>query len=47
MADHGVAFKDRWEVTRERILGMKEIWTRDSRRVSRQVCEFRPDVVLA
>jgi alkanesulfonate monooxygenase SsuD/methylene tetrahydromethanopterin reductase-like flavin-dependent oxidoreductase (luciferase family) len=29
MADHGVEFKDRWKVTRERILAMKEIWTKD------------------
>jgi alkanesulfonate monooxygenase SsuD/methylene tetrahydromethanopterin reductase-like flavin-dependent oxidoreductase (luciferase family) len=25
MADHGINFKDRWKVTRERILAMKEI----------------------
>jgi len=29
MADHGVEFKDRWKVTRERILAMREIWTKD------------------
>jgi probable F420-dependent oxidoreductase len=29
MADHGVEFKDRWRVTRERILAMKEIWSKD------------------
>jgi probable F420-dependent oxidoreductase len=29
MADHGVDLKDRWKVTRERILAMKEIWTKD------------------
>jgi probable F420-dependent oxidoreductase len=28
MADHGVDIKDRWKVTRERILAMKEIWTK-------------------
>ena len=26
MADHGVALKDRWKVTRERVLAMQEIW---------------------
>ncbi|HVC44613.1 MAG TPA: LLM class F420-dependent oxidoreductase [Candidatus Binataceae bacterium] len=29
MADHGVDFKDRWKVTRESILAMREIWTKD------------------
>jgi probable F420-dependent oxidoreductase len=29
MADHGVEFKDRWKITRERILAMKEIWTKE------------------
>jgi probable F420-dependent oxidoreductase len=29
MEDHGTAFKTRWRVLRERILAMKEIWTRD------------------
>jgi probable F420-dependent oxidoreductase len=29
MADHGVDFKDRWKVTRERVLAMREIWTKD------------------
>jgi probable F420-dependent oxidoreductase len=29
MEDHGVAFKTRWRVLRERVLAMKEIWTRD------------------
>lgn len=27
--DHGVAAADRWDVMRERVLAMKEIWTRD------------------
>ncbi len=29
MADHGTDFKKRWRVLRERILTMKEIWTKD------------------
>jgi len=42
MADHGVAFKDRWEVTRERILGMKEIWTRDVAEYHGKFVNFDP-----
>lgn len=29
MLDHGVNFKDRWKVTRERVLAMRELWTQD------------------
>jgi probable F420-dependent oxidoreductase len=29
MADHGVEFKHRWKVARERILAMREIWNKD------------------
>jgi probable F420-dependent oxidoreductase len=29
MLDYGVNFKDRWAVTRESILAMREIWTKD------------------
>ena len=29
MEDHGTVFKTRWRVLRERILAMKEIWTKD------------------
>jgi len=29
MANHGTDFKKRWKIMRERILAMKEIWTRD------------------
>ena len=28
LENHGVAFKDRWAVTREYILAMKEVWTK-------------------
>lgn len=38
LANHGVAFKDRWKVTRERVLAMREIWTKD-------VAEFHGDFV--
>ena len=27
MGDHGIAFKDRWKQTRERVLAIREIWT--------------------
>jgi alkanesulfonate monooxygenase SsuD/methylene tetrahydromethanopterin reductase-like flavin-dependent oxidoreductase (luciferase family) len=42
MADHGVEFKDRWKVTRERILAMKEIWTRDVAEYRGKVVNFDP-----
>lgn len=29
MEDHGSAFKDRWKITRERVLAMREIWTQE------------------
>ena len=29
MENHGTAFKDRWLVTKERILAMREIWTQE------------------
>jgi probable F420-dependent oxidoreductase len=29
MADHGTAFKTRWKLLRERVLAMKQIWTRE------------------
>jgi probable F420-dependent oxidoreductase len=29
MGDHGVEFKNRWKVTRERILAIRQIWTRE------------------
>ncbi|HKQ33073.1 MAG TPA: LLM class F420-dependent oxidoreductase, partial [Thermodesulfobacteriota bacterium] len=29
MANHGTDFKKRWKILRERILAMKEIWTKD------------------
>ncbi len=38
MADHGVAFNDRWKVTREKILAMRAIWTKE-------VAEYHGDFV--
>jgi len=42
MADHGVAFKDRWKVTRERILAMRAIWTQDVAEYHGQFVNFDP-----
>jgi probable F420-dependent oxidoreductase len=38
MEDHGTNFKKRWRVLRERVLAMKEIWTKDE-------AEFHGDFV--
>ena len=42
MADHGVAFQDRWKVTRERVLAMKQIWTKDVAEFRGQFVNFEP-----
>ncbi len=42
MADHGVAFKDRWKVTREKVLAMRAIWTRDVAEYRGQFVNFAP-----
>lgn len=42
MADHGVAFKDRWKVTRERVLAMREIWTKEVAEFRGQFVNFDP-----
>jgi probable F420-dependent oxidoreductase len=42
MADHGVAFKDRWKVTREKILAMRAIWTQDVAEYRGQFVNFDP-----
>jgi probable F420-dependent oxidoreductase len=42
MADHGVEFKDRWKVTRERILAMREIWTKDVAEYHGKFVNFDP-----
>ena len=42
MADHGVAFKDRWKVTRESILAMREIWTKEMAEFHGQFVNFDP-----
>lgn len=42
MADHGVAFQDRWAVTRERVLAMKEIWTKEVAEFHGRFVDFDP-----
>jgi probable F420-dependent oxidoreductase len=42
MADHGVDLKDRWKVTRERVLAMKEIWTKDEAEYHGRFVNFDP-----
>jgi len=40
MEDHGTVFKSRFQLLRERILAMKEIWTKETARVSRRLRQF-------
>ena len=42
MADHGVEYKDRWKVTRESILAMREIWTKETAEFHGQFVNFNP-----
>jgi len=42
MADHGVDYKDRWKVTRERILAIREIWTKDEAEYHGKFVNFDP-----
>jgi probable F420-dependent oxidoreductase len=42
MANHGVAFRDRWKVTRERVLAMKTIWTEDEPEYHGEFVDFAP-----
>ncbi|MGH7840728.1 MAG: LLM class F420-dependent oxidoreductase [Candidatus Binataceae bacterium] len=42
MADHGVELQDRWQVTRERILAMREIWTKDVAEYHGKFVNFDP-----
>ena len=42
MGNHGVAFKDRWRVTRERILAMRTIWTQDEPEFHGEFVDFDP-----
>ncbi len=42
MENHGTDFKKRWRVLRERILGMKEIWTKDEPEFHGEFVSFPP-----
>lgn len=42
MADHGVNFKQRWKVTRERVLAMRELWTKDEAEYHGDFVDFDP-----
>jgi len=42
MQDHGVAYRDRWKVTRERMLAIREIWTQDEPEFHGEFVNFPP-----
>ncbi len=42
MADHGVAFRDRWQVTRDRLLAIRRIWTEDEPEYHGSFTDFPP-----
>ncbi len=42
MADHGVAFTDRWKVTRERVLAMRRIWSDEAAEFRGEFVDFGP-----
>ena len=42
MAHHGVAYKDRWKVFRERIEAMKQIWTHEEAEYHGEFVNFDP-----
>jgi probable F420-dependent oxidoreductase len=42
MENHGVAFRDRWKVTRERVLAMKRLWSDERAEFHGEYVEFGP-----
>lgn len=42
MVNHGVAFRDRWKITRERILAMKRIWAEEEPEFHGEFVDFDP-----
>ena len=42
MENHGVSYADRWKVTRERVLAMREIWTEEEAEYHGQFVDFDP-----
>jgi len=42
MENHGTAFKSRWKLLRERVLAMKEIWTKEEAEFHGDLVDFDP-----
>lgn len=42
LRDHGVEHRDRWKVTRERVLAMRQIWDNDTAEFHGQFVDFDP-----
>jgi probable F420-dependent oxidoreductase len=42
MANHGTDFKTRWRLLRERVVAMKEIWTKDEAQFHGEFVDFDP-----
>ena len=42
LANHGVRWADRWKITRERILAMREIWTQETPEFHGKFVDFDP-----
>lgn len=42
MENHGIEFKHRWKVVREKILAMKELWTKDEAEFHGDFVDFDP-----
>ena len=42
MEDHGTDFRGRWKVLRERVLAMKELWTKDEASFAGELVRFEP-----
>ncbi|MEM7017935.1 MAG: LLM class F420-dependent oxidoreductase [Pseudomonadota bacterium] len=42
MENHGAVFKDRWKIVREKILAMKEIWTKEEAEFHGDFVDFDP-----
>ena len=42
MENHGADFKNRWKITREKVLAMKQIWTEDEAEYHGEFVDFEP-----
>jgi probable F420-dependent oxidoreductase len=42
MENHGTPYKQRWKILRERVLAMREIWTRDAAEFHGEFVDFEP-----